>query len=70
MAYEWDAVKVRKAYRAKMAVAGLVALVMATEPLGMNVAGLTRKAGNLRSRSQPIHLHRRGDLNSCNAQSI
>ena len=40
MAYEWDAVKVRKAYRVKMAVACLVALVMAAAPLGLIVAGL------------------------------
>jgi len=40
MSYEWDGSKVRKAYRVKMAVACVVALVMAAAPLILIVIGL------------------------------
>lgn len=40
MAYEWDAARVRKAYRVKMAVACLVAMVMVAAPVWLIVAGL------------------------------
>ncbi|MBB6511205.1 hypothetical protein F4695_004603 [Rhizobium soli] len=40
MAYEWDCSKVRKAYRVKMAVAYVVALVLAAAPLILIVIGL------------------------------
>jgi hypothetical protein len=40
MAYEWVSEKVKKAYKVKMAVACLVALMMAAAPLGLIVAGL------------------------------
>lgn len=40
MAYEWDSEKIRKAYKFKMLVACLVALVMVAAPVALILAGL------------------------------